>query len=627
MTNCNITIQIIGCESKNNQIIPFNDLICIFQMDNYEGTINIGQYKFQKIHHQIKNIKNDLKYNIKVFNYKEMTNLGLSFIIIPYSLIKNSNIFSNNEIKKKCLISITDSKINNNYFNYHTKENEFILSINIKFEVLSKTNLSKKKNNMSQGFFKRNNINLHNTFSPKNDFIKELKNEFNHTPYINNKIKPKLNDKNIPIKTYSNIPLSSYRTYRSCIENKKKDKLTKNNYYRLRIGKENLLQSKSKCKSLINESDIFLNTSPTIIKYKPVSNGKIMNSASDLRNPLNENSKNLSMIEQNVFDNNYVETEDNSEKINKDIYSNLNNNSFRDSINKKKIKEKIENLIDFHSLLVVKVNSLINKKKDLVNLLILNLERLKLIKKQKNKLNQLNLNLKSTNIKVNINLRTKKSIYTTQSLIHKKEFNIFQNIINSHYYEYDILDSLKSKNLDDKNNINLLLNCIKGCIFSFGNISDIYDQQEDLKIKFKSLLFRYNIRENDEIYTPIVKDNVIILRTSIKKNYEIEPIIAIKEVDEEKEDDSDDSYNSYNEKKIDNKIKEIENKKLSNIKFNKISHNLFQFGSKKIRLKIENSEVKVELSKNKSMKIEEFIEQNKKTEEMLQNKKEIVKYI
>ena len=48
MTNCDITIQIIDCESKNNQIIPFNDLICIFQMDNYEGTINIGQYKFQK---------------------------------------------------------------------------------------------------------------------------------------------------------------------------------------------------------------------------------------------------------------------------------------------------------------------------------------------------------------------------------------------------------------------------------------------------------------------------------------------------------------------------------------------------------------------------------------------------
>ena len=99
-------------------------------------------------------------------------------------------------------------------------------------------------------------------------------------------------------------------------------------------------------------------------------------------------------------------------------------------------------------------------------------------------------------IKLN-KLKNKKSIYTTQSLIHKKEFNIFQNIINSHYYEYDILDSLKSKNLDDKNNINLLLNCIKGCIFSFGNISDIYEQQEDLKIKFKSLLFRYNIREND----------------------------------------------------------------------------------------------------------------------------------
>lgn len=619
MTNCDITIQIKGYEPKNNQSIPFNDLICIFQMDNYEGTINIGQYKFQKIQHQIKNIKNDLKYIIKVFDYKKMINLGLSDITIPYSLIKNTNIFSNNEINKKCFISITDSKINNNhyFFDYSIKENEFIISINIKFEVLNKTNLPKKKNNMSQGFFKRKNINLHNTFSPKNDLIKELKNEFNHTPFINNKIKPKLNDKNIPFKTLSNIPLSSYRSYRSSIENKKKDKLTKNNYYRLRIGKKDLLKSKIKCKSSINESDIFLNTSPTTIKYKQKSYGKFMNSASDLRNPLDQNSKNLSMMEQNVFDNNYVETEDNSEKINKDIYSNLNNNSFRDSTNKKKIKEKIVNLINFHSLLVIKVNSLLNKKKELDNLLILNLGKLKLITKQKNKLNQLNQNLKFTNIKVNMNLRINKNIYRNQSQIHKKEFKLFQNIFDSHYYEYDILkykESLMTRNLNDKNKINLLLNCIKGCIFSFGNISDIYEQQEDLKIKFKSLLFRYNIRENDEVYTPIVKDNVIILKTSNKKNYEIEPIIAIKEVDEEKENDSDDSYNSYNEKRIDNKIEEIEKLKISNLKFIKISHNLFKFGSKTIKLKFENSEVKVKLSNNKSIKLEEFIEQNKKTE-------------
>ena len=49
MTNCDITIQIKGYEPKNNQSIPFNDLICIFQMDNYEDIINIVQYKFHKI--------------------------------------------------------------------------------------------------------------------------------------------------------------------------------------------------------------------------------------------------------------------------------------------------------------------------------------------------------------------------------------------------------------------------------------------------------------------------------------------------------------------------------------------------------------------------------------------------
>ena len=88
MSNCDITIQIINYEPKKNALIPFNDLICIFQINTYEGTINIGQYKFQKINHQINSIKKGLKYTIKIFNFKTMLILGLSDIIIPFSQLK-----------------------------------------------------------------------------------------------------------------------------------------------------------------------------------------------------------------------------------------------------------------------------------------------------------------------------------------------------------------------------------------------------------------------------------------------------------------------------------------------------------------------------------------------------------
>ena len=616
MSNCDITIQIINYEPKKNTLIPFNDLICIFQINNYEGTINIGQYKFQKINHQINNIKKDLKYTIKIFNFKTILTFGFSEIIIPFSLIKNSHSFTKNEINKKCIIK-------NNEIN-----EDIIIHIKIRFQILNamKYYLPSKRYNMSLNSLNKKNIKIKNPLNQKFNYFTELQKEFNNSPFIN-KLTTKPNEKNI--KTLSNIPLSSYRTYKRSIDKNKKFYL-KNDYYSLRMVKENNNLKSKKSKSIINDnSDLFLNTSPTLNKFNRFTKQNYVHSATDLKNPFDDTSKNLSTIEPNLYDN-YIETEDNSEKVKKEIYSYLNNinykainnKSLRESINQKTLKEKIENLIHFHSLFILKLKHLIVKKNYLKKELILNHENLNQVKKQYNAINKLIINLNSSKIKVNLNLQCNLNIYRNQNQIRKKELKIFQNIFNLHYFEYDILkykESLINKNIDDKNIFNLLLNCIKGCIFSFGNISDIYDDREDLKIKFKEILFKNNIKENEEIYGPIVKDNIIILRTiNNKKHYGIKPIIAIKEVDEEKEYDSEDSIYERN---IDKKIKEIENMKLTSVKINKLSNNLIQFGSKKIKVKLENSELKVELDNNKFIKLEEFININKNTEEILQKAK------
>ena len=249
----------------------------------------------------------------------------------------------------------------------------------------------------------------------------------------------------------------------------------------------------------------------------------------------------------------------------------------RKILNNNNVKDKIENIINFHSLLILKVNTLLEENKKLNQNLILNKNRINFLFKQKNRLNQLKLNLNSIKIKVNLNFHCNKNIYRNEFQIHKKEFKIFQNIFNSYYFEYDILkykESLIIKNLDDKKKIRLLLNCITACIFTYGNISEIYSQNEILKNKFKSLLLKYNLKENDDSFIPNIKDNIIILKTLNNKNYECN---TIKEVDE-KDEDSDDSFNDYKKDKI---INEIENKKISPIQLNNISSNIFQFGKKK----------------------------------------------
>ena len=567
MANCNITLEIFDYEPKNNHSIVINDLICIFILDNYEGSINIGQYKLQKINHQVKNIKNDIKYLLKIFNLKTMNIIGLSEIILPLSLIQNP-CFLSQEIKKKCIISIIDSIL----------EKKFILSINIKIDLLNLTrnNILSNKSNKTT-FFKRKKIMIQNF-----NFMMDLKNSFHHfTPNIY-KSKQIINSQNKKLKTYSNISSCSFRTNRKSIEKKNKSRSNdKNNFYNLKIGfeKDNLIKSRLKSKSNLNKYDN-LNTSPySENNFK--THKKYINSATDIR-PCYEISKNNSLIEGNFF----IETEDNTEKINKKIYSSLNNlkqnkNKFniksRKILNNNNVKDKIENIINFHSLLILKVNTLLEENKKLNQNLILNKNRINFLFKQKNRLNQLKLNLNSIKIKVNLNFHCNKNIYRNEFQIHKKEFKIFQNIFNSYYFEYDILkykESLIIKNLDDKKKIRLLLNCITACIFTYGNISEIYSQNEILKNKFKSLLLKYNLKENDDSFIPNIKDNIIILKTLNNKNYECN---TIKEVDE-KDEDSDDSFNDYKKDKI---INEIENKKISPIQLNNISSNIFQFGKKK----------------------------------------------
>ena len=82
MTNCNISIQIINYEPNNLSKIDLTDLVCLFKLDNFEGEINLSEISFQKINNIIKNIKKDLKYNIRLINSKSNSLIGISDYII-----------------------------------------------------------------------------------------------------------------------------------------------------------------------------------------------------------------------------------------------------------------------------------------------------------------------------------------------------------------------------------------------------------------------------------------------------------------------------------------------------------------------------------------------------------------
>ena len=459
MSNYDIIIEINDYESRNYKFISFNDLICIFILDNYEGSINIGQCKFQKIKHRVYNVKSNLKYMLKIFNLKTMCIIGISELIIPYSNIINK------DINKKCIIKIEES-------NNCTLENlkEIIISFKIKIEVLKTSN----KNNI-KGYLKKKNRIRNNPLGIKYNYIKELKNSLNYTP-IKNKSKQIINNNNSKLRTLSNIPLSSYRLYRKIID-KNQNSIISN--YKINLNNikiDNSIKSRIKSKSITNGNNILINSASRNSNNK--SHKKNINSVNAIKTFYDESSKNNSMFDYYLHDNNF-ETEDNSEKINKEIYHSLNyfklnnnkNKCIKKShenyyVNNKKIKERIEKLINYHFILVLKLKDLFKENKQLNKFLILNYERLTYLIKQNCKINQLKLNLISSKIKVNINSLYNTNIYRRQSQIHKKEFKVIQNIFNLIYFEYDIFkykESLLSKKIDEQLKLKLLLKCIKYC--------------------------------------------------------------------------------------------------------------------------------------------------------------------
>ena len=172
MTNCNISIQIINYEPNNLSKIDLTDLVCLFKLDNFEGEINLSEISFQTINHIIKNIKKDLKYNIRLINSKSNSLIGISDYIIPLSLIKKTNKNSSFEIKKKCsLIMIESTK--RILFGAFSKESNFIIEIfaNVKILNKNKTNSFIIKNNASfptmPSSIQNNKSFFHNNISSK----------------------------------------------------------------------------------------------------------------------------------------------------------------------------------------------------------------------------------------------------------------------------------------------------------------------------------------------------------------------------------------------------------------------------------------------------------------------------
>ena len=658
MTNCNITIEIQNYQPKNLQNIQYSDLLCIIKLDNFEGKINLNEHSSQKVNHIVKNIKKDIKYNIRLMNIKSNSLIGISDLIIPLSMIKKTDINSNFEINKSCSLTMIEST-KRLLFGSVLKERNFIIEIISTIEVLSKSKTKSffvrnatafptmPSSIQSKKSFFKNNMNLTSKIQfntqGKNSIENELKKQYNFLSTPPNKhTKKKTNFEQNEYKTFNIINHSNkttgYQTKRKTPNSIRREffglKIT-NNKYKSR-QKENLIkQNKSKSITYEASKEFNYNNIPLNNICDNNNSSEVLEKNCNIDDNQDNYFSDLSTIDQLLYNN--IENENLKEKIDNGIYSafntfksnysvfNKNNNEGNlDKISQKNIKANIETFIKYYILIMEKISILNNQKNKLKSIYYSNLQKYNHIKKEIKSLKKAKTNSNIKQIKINLNQNINNKIIKKQTLIKKNEYKLFLNIFEIFDLDLDIIKNKEDSiinNLTEEEKKNLLLSSAKASINSYGNISQIFGDDEDSKIRLKALLFRYNIKEKEENLNSFqINDPIIEMGNMSIGKLNIDKIKAIKEVDEEKEEDSEEN-DMTKEEKIDMLIQQFLNQKHRKIKFEKINPFQYKYGSLNVYLKIDyDNQIFVQFG-NGYITLEKFVEKNEKNEEnKLKNK-------
>ena len=81
MLTCQIIIKIKDYFPKT-ETIPFEDYICLFTYNDYEGQIPFLPDESKTIQHQIKNVTSDINYKVHILDYNDMSLIGMCEIFL-----------------------------------------------------------------------------------------------------------------------------------------------------------------------------------------------------------------------------------------------------------------------------------------------------------------------------------------------------------------------------------------------------------------------------------------------------------------------------------------------------------------------------------------------------------------
>ena len=487
--NCEISYnkekQIIPIKNKENQLIEFttkepkSNLTYIITLINTENNMIIGKSNLIIASFRLKQLKQS-----KRIKYEQQIKLALVKKMKESLFGPGINIGS---IYLKLIIDISICfSINNNILLYKLENKN--KSINFIGNNGSEYNLS----NLSLSSFLTNLSTLKENIKQNGKNIKNvssLSNINSNIKYLSTEIPSKLNKNN---NNNDNIKENSSKRK---IKRLSPNKIISLKKYRTKwhINKEYLKSNSNR--KYINPKNVQKNLSAEKIKKnkirKAFSNENIMNKNNKKKSNIeiiNKNKRNISQSKR-IRDINKTERKrpSNIKKITKaiKIYDN---------------KELKKNMISI-------INDIKEKNKELKDKCELNNSKYLLIKEKINTQKKIN-NLVSEefeqkNVKnfihVNINKKANNILIRKMPKIKLNELNIFKIIFNQKINNKNKKDPkliIKEK-LEEQKQIQLLINLIRNLIKIFGNLSHLYENDNNKKILIKSLFLRYNIKERE----------------------------------------------------------------------------------------------------------------------------------
>jgi len=682
-------VQILNVYKKQNIFYYKNNKnnCCLTSPNIYINNTKLKQNpSFSFLNHSlIKNFPQTPKMEKKIYkNNLYLENIDYNYKNDDYMLKTPSSENKSNSSNNNNIKTINNNNYYNNYnynnifYNDGFKTKKFYHNTYSNFNKIQKNNnnnLNSKENNNKNRFrntLKNNNKNSHLKYSLS--FRETRMNSRKNSLILNRNYNESFENKKVKNYNKSQINFHTIGNIReNCKNNLKKNNNNSNNknnnnnkikkIYSNNFNQNNNIKSlsnsiienglnnsenKNNEKFPINITD-YKNKNNKKLIIENINNTKEINTTNEDENFKSEfkDENDISLCQSELLYN--LNTENNkNEKLENDlciVYNMLFNNidNFdqlysKKNKNKKEFKNNIFNSINlfikFHELINIKISYLQNKNKILKNIFIENVNKKTNVLKKQNKLIQKKLqNDLNLLIKVNIN-KPKNSIKNKIIQTRKNEYEIFENIFKIHFFENNLNFT---NSMTDKEKIDLFLKIIKTLIQNFGNISQIYEEDEDNKIRLKALFFRYNIKEKEENFNQY-NINMMNMNLNDLVNYEINKIKSIKEVDEDKEEDNTDEEkeednnnkdNNFDDSNVDNIEKKIEdillnefnNKKNVKIKFEKINQFQYKYGTQNIIVKFENDEIFVQIG-NGFITLDKFIERNEPIEEtkMLLNK-------